>query len=127
MSLQRSQAEISGHVIAHAKEIAREVGLQMEFSEGWLRGFRDRYIKLEKLRREKQDADMAGGKEWVKNVLLGLLERYKKRDIFIVTGPSFRIAPLLTHPRKFLQRESFGLEEKEGATHNPVGRQHDGV
>ena len=55
----------------------------MEFSEGWLRGFRDRYnIKFVKLHGEKQDADMASIEEWAKNVRPDLLKRYEKCDIF---------------------------------------------
>ena len=78
------KAEISGPLlIQKAQSLAREhqekTGeyLDLEFSTGWLAGFKSKHnLAFKKLHGEKADADVTGADSWLRNVLPGILSRY---------------------------------------------------
>ena len=101
--MRNKKAEISGPLlIEKARSLAKEhsnatgENLDMDFSEGWLSGFKSRHnIHFRKLHGEGADADREGADDWARNVLPTLLLRYEPEDVYNCdeTGLYYRATP----------------------------------
>ena len=71
-------------LIEKAKSLAAAANIEgMKFSQGWLQNFKERYnIKFKQAHGEKLSADHDSAKDYINDVLPGLLEQYDDGDIY---------------------------------------------
>ncbi|CAF1455089.1 unnamed protein product [Adineta ricciae] len=82
-------------------EKAKQLAITLEHQElkpshGWLERLKSRHsIKFIKVSGEQASADQAGAKNWIDNVLLGVIEGYDLNDVFNAdeTGLYYKAAP----------------------------------
>ena len=91
-------ATINGPLMLEkAKQLAITLGHQdFEPAHGWLERLKSRHnIKFIKVEGERAAADQAGAKNWINNVLPGLIEDYDPNDVFNAdeTGLLYKAAP----------------------------------